>query len=75
MNDFEAHQKLLSMHQKYKNNKVWGGAVGSVGHRTSPKRFNLKESLKLPPLSTKPVFGVTRESGKLTVSEASMRKV
>lgn len=63
------------MHGKYKKNKIWGGAVGSVcNNKGSPKRFGLKESLKLPPLSTKPVFG-DQKIGKLTISESSIPKL
>ena len=62
------------MHGKYKKNKIWGGAVGSVSYNKSPKRFGIKESLKLPPLSTKPVFG-DQKIGKLTISESSIPKL
>ena len=42
ISDFEQHRKLLQMHGKYRNNKVWGGALGSVSHKSSPKKFELK---------------------------------
>ena len=52
LNDFEKHEKLLQLHGKYKNNKVWGGVPGSASYKGSPKRFKLKETLvKLPPLA------------------------
>jgi len=36
------------MHGKYKNGKVWGGSA----IKTSPKKFQLKDTLiKLPPLN------------------------
>ena len=62
------------MHGKYKNNKVWGGAVGSVGHRQSPRKIELKQHLKLPPLGAKPIFG-DEKIGRLTISEANMPKL
>jgi hypothetical protein len=43
MNDFEHHQKLLTMHGKYRNNKVWGGTIGSVAFKPSPKKLALRE--------------------------------
>ena len=74
INDFENHRKLLQLHGKFKNNKVWGGTIGSIGYRPSPNKLALKESLKLPPLSNKPVFS-NEKFGKLTISEANMPKM
>ena len=55
--DFAKHEKRLSMHGKYKNNKVWGGTIGAVGHtKSSPKSLNMSQKLRLPPLSNKPIF-------------------
>ncbi len=59
------------MHEKYRNNKVWGGAIGSVAYKPSPKQIVIKEQLKLPPLSTKPIFG-NEKFGKLTLSDANI---
>ena len=56
LNDFDSHRKLLQLHGKFKNNKVWGGTIGSVGFKVSPNKLALKDNLKLPPLSNKPVF-------------------
>ena len=64
----------MQLHGKFKNNKVWGGTVGSVGYKPSPNKLALKENLKLPPLSNKPVFN-GEQFGKLTISEASMPKM
>ena len=60
---------MLHMHGKYKNNKVWGGTIGSVGFKVSPKKFSIKEQLQLPPLSQKPIFG-HEKIGKLSISES-----
>ena len=55
--DFAKHEKRLSMHGKYKNNKVWGGTIGAVGHtKSSPKSLHMSQKLRLPPLSNKPIF-------------------
>lgn len=54
-NDFEHHQKLLQLHGKYKQNKVWGGAIGSVSYKGSPGK-KMRESFRLPPLITNPVI-------------------
>ena len=43
LGDFESHQKLLQLHGKYKNNKVWGGTIGAVGFKNSPKKFSIKD--------------------------------
>lgn len=59
------------MHGKYKNNKVWGGTVGSVGHRISPRKTEMRSNLKLPPLGSKPVFGDAK-TGRLTISGADI---
>ena len=59
------------MHEKYRNNKVWGGAIGSVAYKPSPKHFALKEQLRLPPLNSKPIFG-NEKFGKLTLSDANI---
>ena len=58
------------MHGKYKNNKVWGGAVGSVSFKGSPKKFELKQNLKLPPLNNKPIFNTE----KMTMNSTSTSK-
>lgn len=56
INDFGKHRKLLKLHAKYKDNKIWGGAFGSVGFKASPRRERVSESIILPPLSNKPIF-------------------
>ena len=41
------------MTAKYKDNKIWGGnAFGSVGGKQSPKLASIRDSLRLPPLSS-----------------------
>ena len=82
LGDFEKHEKLLQLHGKYKNNKVWGGGVpGSVSYKGSPKRFKMKETLvKLPPLShtSRSGFGGSQSgvmAGKLSISDAGMPKI
>ena len=81
MSDFEQHRKLLTMHGKYKNNKVWGGGVpGSVSYKQSPKKFELKQNLKLPPLNNKPIFNTDKQSvfsvamstGKFTTGQSDV---
>lgn len=62
------------MHGKYKNGKVWGGTIGAVGHKVSPKKLDLRQQLKLPPLGGKPVFGDAK-IGRLTISEADIPKL
>ena len=67
---------MLELHGKYKDGKVWGGAsaIGPFSIRPSPKKMiGVKNSLKLPPLSTKPVFGAEK-IGRLTISEATIPK-
>ena len=69
------------MHGKYKNNKVWGGGVpGSVSYKQSPKKFELKQNLKLPPLNNKPIFNTDKQSvfsvamstGKFTTGQSDV---
>ena len=76
LNDFEQHQKLLKLHGKYKNHKVWGGCVGSASYRGSPPKYKIKDNLlKLPPLSgAKTVFG-SETTGKFSISETLMPKL
>ena len=74
LNDFDRHKQMLEMHGKYKNGKVWGGTIGAVGHKVSPKKLELRQHLKLPPLGGKPVFGDVK-IGRLTISEADIPKL
>ncbi len=71
ISDFEQHRKLLQMHGKFKNNKVWGGVVGSVSYKSSPKKFELKQNLKLPPLNNKPIFNTDKQGLNLGSSKFS----